>query len=89
MTAIASAAASTAPTSVGDIQPQPAVIAMPPSHAPPALARLKAEWFEAEARVGASLALFMTSIWSGVVVMKPTAPSTTTVTSAAHCTCAV
>lgn len=81
--------ASTAPTSVGDIQPQPAAIAAPPSHAPPAFARLKAEWLDAEASVGASFAFCMTSIWSGVVVRKPTAPSTTTVTSAAHCTCAV
>ncbi len=37
-------------------------MATPPSQAPPALARLKAEWLEAEARVGASFALFMTSI---------------------------
>lgn len=58
--------------------------AAPPAQAPPALARLKAEWLEAEASVGASLAFRMTSIWSGVVVMKPTAPSTTTVTRASH-----
>lgn len=73
----------------GELQPQPAAMAAPPSQAPPALARLKAEWLEAEASVGASCAFFMTSIWSGVVVMKPTAPSTTTVTRAAHWMCTV
>ncbi|GAA1311617.1 hypothetical protein GCM10009647_035590 [Streptomyces sanglieri] len=78
------ATARAAPTGAGEVQPQPAAIAAPPSHAPPALARLNAEWLEADARVGASLALFMTSIWSGVVVMKPTAPSSTTSTGAAH-----
>lgn len=61
-------------------------MATPPSQAPPALARLKAEWLEAEASVGAELAFFITSICSGVVVMKPTAPRSTTLTSAAHFT---
>lgn len=83
------ATASTAPTSIGDVQPQPAAMAAPPSQAPPALARLNAEWLEADARVGASLALFITSICSGVVVMKPTAPRTTTVTRAAAWWCTV
>ncbi len=82
-------AARTAPARVGDVQPQPAASTRPPIQAPPALARLKADWLEAAARVGACWALFMTSIWRGVVVRKPTAPMRTTVTSAAHFTWAV
>src|SRR5882757_320371 len=76
-------AARTAPTRAGEVQPQPAEMARPPSQAPPAFARLKAEWLEAEAKVGACRALFITSICSGVVVRKPTAPSTTIAIGAA------
>ncbi len=42
----------------------------PPSHAPPALARLKAEWLDAAAIVGASCALAISSICTGVVISE-------------------
>src|SRR5690606_41018011 len=62
------ATASAAPTRAREVQPHPADRARPPSQAPPALARLNAEWLEAAAIVGASFALAMSSICTGVVM---------------------
>src|SRR5579884_1015904 len=74
--------ASTVATTAGEVQPRPVLIARPPAQAPPALAMLNAAWLEAEASVGALRALFITIIWSGVVVAKPTRPSAMTAASA-------
>src|SRR5690606_40872380 len=83
------ATARAAPTRAGEVQPHPADRARPPSQAPPALARLNAEWLEAAAIVGASFALAMSSICTGVVMKDPSAPMKVMVTRAGQVLCTV
>jgi hypothetical protein len=53
------------------------------------LAKLKAEWLEAAAIVGAFFALAMSSICTGVVTRAPIAPMNTSVTRAGTVLCTV
>lgn len=61
------ATARAAPPRLGAVQAQSAEMTRPPSQAPAALARLKADWSEAVAIVGASFASITGGISTGVV----------------------
>lgn len=56
----------------------------PPSHAPPALAMLRAEWFSAAANVCASSATSMRRVWSAGTKDVPETPTAKTKANAAQ-----
>ncbi len=78
-----------APTSGGEVHPNPASIAAPPRNAPCALARLNAPCTVAEARVGALRAFCRTRVCTVGTMAKPNRPISSTVTAAVHCVRAV
>src|SRR3546814_3083665 len=76
-----------APTYPVEVQPKPALIAIPPSHGPSALAALNAEWLDAAASVCAPAATAIRCACR-IVASAPIVPTATTTTSSDHAACA-
>src|SRR3546814_5495887 len=70
-----------------EVQPKPALIAIPPSHGPSALAALNAEWLDAAASVCAPAATAIRCACR-IVASAPIVPTATTTTSSDHAACA-
>src|SRR3546814_3839971 len=75
-----------APTYPVEVQPKPALIAIPPSHGPSALAALNAELLDAAASVCAPAATAIRCACR-IVASAPIVPTANTTTSSAHAAC--